>query len=308
VNDKITAGRYAFEIRFLSDHDFEVVDEQCVVGTDQDELYFKRRNHGEDWVSNIPGLYPLLDPRSLGLLSISGYAQFAPIVQVLSSMRVYSIQPEKLREPQSADPGLDLWPDGGNAASVLREIRRRSPEELERIAELLTAILPHKVQVHPIQQGSKLSLEFIQEWDSKSLTLEASSMSDGTLRILGLVIAVFQYPAPSLLVFEEPESTVHPGAVSLVLDLIHIASDRSQVIVTTHSPELLDAGKWIEDRHLRVVYWEDGATHVARIGKASREALEEHLMGAGELLRSNVLDEPPVFKEKQEVSLFQALP
>jgi predicted ATPase len=308
INKKVATGHYAFEVRFLSAHDFEVVEEQCIVGTGKDSFYFERRGHGGDCVTNIPGLCPLLDSRSLGLLSISGHPQFSPLVRTLSSIRVYSIRPEKLREAQPADAGLGLWRDGGNVASVLREIERRSPADLERIEELLSVTLPHKILIRPIQQGSKLALEFTQEWDNKSLTLDAASMSDGTLRVLGLVAAVFQHPAPSLLVFEEPEATLHPGNLSVVLDLIHIACDRSQVLVTTHSPELLDAGKWIKDRHLRVVYWEDGATHVSRIGKASREALDEHLMGAGELLRSNVLDNPPVFRESSQVSLFEALP
>ena len=61
-----------------------------------------------------------------------------------------------------------------------------------------------------------------------------------------------------------------------------------QVVVTTHSPDILDA-KWIEDRHLRILSWEDGSTRIGRASKAVRTALAEHLMGAGELLRSNAL-------------------
>jgi hypothetical protein len=65
-------------------------------------------------------------------------------------------------------------------------------------------------------------------------------------------------------------------------------------VVTTHSPELLDA-KWIDDRHLRIVEWTDGATRVAPVSEAARKALHEHLMGAGELLRSSALDPAPLF-------------
>ena len=111
-----------------------------------------------------------------------------------------------------------------------------------------------------------------------------------------------------MILIEEPEVSLHPGNLGLVLDLIKMASHRSQVIVTTHSPELLDSGKWIEDRHLRIVYWEDGSTRISNIGKASREALQEHLMGAGELLRSNLLDDPPLSIGLPEASLFEALP
>jgi predicted ATPase len=306
LNGKIQSGHYAFEIRFLPDYNFEVVQEQCTVKVGNDTFYFKRGK--DEQSSNIEGLYPLLDPQSLGMLSISGYAQFAPVARALAGIGVYSIDPARVREPQTPDSGLGLLFDGRNAASVLREIERRSSEDIVEIGEFLAAMLPHKVQVRSIQQGNKISIEFVQEWDGKTLMFEASSMSDGTLRALGLLAAVYQHPAPSVIVFEEPESTVHPGALGVILDLIHVARHRAQVVVTTHSPELLDAGKWIEDRHLRVVYWQDGASHVAPIGKASREALRENLMGAGELLRSNVLDTPPFAREVTEPSLFEALP
>lgn len=307
INGQIQSGHYAFEIRALPNHDFEVIQEQCVVTTSQESFYFKRRDSDDACISNIPGLYPLIDPKSLGLIAVSGYAQFAPILRILSAMRVYSIDTTKLREPQSPDSGQSLLSDGSNVASVLQEIGRRSPEDLDRIGEFLAAMLPHKVQVRPVQQGRKMSLEFTQEWESKRLTLEAPSMSDGTLRTLGILTAVFQHPAPSLVVFEEPEANIHPGAIGVILDLIYTAGHRTQVVVTTHSPELLDAGKWIKDQHIRIVYWEDGATRVSPVGKASREALRENLMGAGELFRSNVLDTPPVTRDTAEVSLFEAL-
>ena len=134
-------------------------------------------------------------------------------------------------------------------------------------------------------------------------------MSDGTLRALGLLMAVFQTPAPSVLVIEEPEATIHPGALGAVLDLISRASKTMQVIVTTHSPELLDAS-WIKDEYLRIVAWEKGASHILLPDDASRKVMKEHLMGAGELLRSNALNPSPLFKKEQDLGtnlLFEEL-
>ena len=53
--------------------------------------------------------------------------------------------------------------------------------------------------------------------------------------------------------------------------------------------------KWIEDRHLRIVNCDKGATRISRVSPATREALSEHLMGAGELLRSNALTPADLF-------------
>jgi predicted ATPase len=205
---------------------------------------------------------------------------------------VYSIEPAKLRDMQDPDSGVSLRSDGSNAASVLQEIERQSPEDVERICEILATIVPKTTRVTAKKHGNKVSLEFTQEWGAKKrLKFEAFSMSDGTLRALGLLTAVYQRPLPTVLVIEEPEATIHPGALGAILDLLRHASRHMQVVVTTHSPELLDA-KWIEDRHLRIVSWRDGATHVSQVAESSRNALQQHLMGAGELLRSNALDAP----------------
>ena len=74
------------------------------------------------------------------------------------------------------------------------------------------------------------------------------------------------------------------------------ASEAIQVVMTTHSPELLDA-KWVTDRHLRMVDWREGATHVGPVSGANRAALQRHLMGAGELLRANALEPAPTAGE-----------
>ena len=153
----------------------------------------------------------------------------------------------------------------------------------------LRASSPKPVGVQPKKHGNKLTLEFTQEWtESKRVKFEAFNMSDGTLRALALLTAVFQQSAPTVLVVEEPESTIHPGALGSILDVLRHAGRFMQVIVTTHSPDILDA-KWIKDRHLKIVSWEQGATHVDPVSEATRAVLEKHLMGAGELLRSNAL-------------------
>jgi predicted ATPase len=295
LNGEIVQGSYAFEVRALPNYGFEVVREQCSVNLkNAQKSWFDRA--GKRLESNVPGLDPSLDPASLGLPVVGGHARFAPILRTLSSMRVYSIEPSKLREMQEPDSGLSLKPDGSNAASVLQEIARRAPDEIERVGEILATIVPNTTNVRTIKHGKKLSLEFTQEWgEGKRLKFEAFNMSDGTLRALGLLTAVYQHPTPSLMVVEEPEATIHPGALGALLDLLRTASHKMQILVTTHSPDVLDA-KWIDDENLRIVSWEEGATHITRTSEASRRALQQHLMGAGELLRSNALTAPPLFR------------
>ena len=121
-------------------------------------------------------------------------------------------------------------------------------------------------------------------------------MSDGTLRALGILLAFMQKNRPLFIGLEEPEATLHPEALSSIMEIIRSFSRTSQVLVTTHSPELLDE-KWLEAENLRIVSWEKGITQVQPLGAMSTQALQEHLMGAGELFRSNALQPVDYFRD-----------
>jgi predicted ATPase len=153
-----------------------------------------------------------------------------------------------------------------------------------------------------------LSLEFVQEWtQSNRVKFEAFNMSDGTLRAVGLLLAVFQAPRPTLLVIEEPEATIHPGALGAILDVIRHASQHMQVLVTTHSPELIDAARWVKPEHLRIAVWQNGASHILPISDIAAAVMRDHLMGPGELLRSNALTPAPLFSEAPGQLFFEGL-
>ena len=287
-------GQFAFEVESLPHYSYRIVREQCLVRMqDGSNWWFDRT---DKWQSNAEGLTPALEPSALALPLVGGDERFAPIFRVLGGMRVYAIQPAKLREMQDPDSGVVLRSDGGNTASVLQELLRGKDAAAAKaeINRILESIVPATKSVSPKKHGNKLSMSFSQAWgENKKLTFDAFNMSDGTLRSLGLIMAVFQKPSPSLLVIEEPEATIHPGALGAMLDLIRKAAKTMQVVVTTHSPELLDAS-WITDANLRIVSWEAGASRLLRPSEAAREAMRQHIMGAGELLRSNALHPDPL--------------
>lgn len=309
LNGKPARGFYAFEVKALPNYGFSVVREQCSVSAERGQRHWFDRGE-TSFESNVSGLKPALDPASLGLPLVGGEAKFAPVLRTLAALRVYSIEPGKLREMQEPDSGTSLKSDGSNVTSVLKEIQRRSEDDFQRIWDILATIVPNTTRVQVKKHGKNLSLEFTQEWgEQKRLKFEGFSMSDGTLRAIGLLAAVFQRPVPSLIAVEEPEATIHPGALESVLDLLRHASRHMQVVITTHSPELLEA-KWITDRHLRIVEWTEGATRVAAVSDSTRRALQNHLMGAGELLRSNALEPAPLFDDASKLmqaDLFEEL-
>ena len=205
--DETTEGAsYAFELRAVKDHGFKVVQEQCVVvRKDRSKEWFDRCE--QEFESSRRSLDPAPMEDALVLPLVGGHRRFRAVHQYLAEMAVYRIDPAVLRDMQDPDDGARLRPDGKDAASVLREIWSRGEDDGERLCEILASIVPHTVGVNSKRRGNKLALEFVQDWGrSKLVKLEAFGMSDGTLRALRLLVAVFQRSVPSVLVIEEPYS------------------------------------------------------------------------------------------------------
>jgi predicted ATPase len=126
------------------------------------------------------------------------------------------------------------------------------------------------------------------------------------LRTLGALVAVAQLAEggdPVRLVgIEEPETALHPAASAALMDALHEAAVNTQVVVTTHSPDLLDRLDLDSDR-LLVVQIRDGGTEIGRVDRASREAVAEHLATPGELLRMDYLEPDREDLERQRPAL-----
>lgn len=116
-------------------------------------------------------------------------------------------------------------------------------------------------------------------------------MSDGTLRGLGVLTALLQANGrpPTVVGVEEPEVALHPAAVSILIDAIRDAAQHTQVIVTSHSPELLDRPD-LSDESILSVMADEGITAIGPMSEVGRSALRDRLFTVGELLRMNQLE------------------
>jgi predicted ATPase len=110
--------------------------------------------------------------------------------------------------------------------------------------------------------------------------MSALSLSDGTLRLLCLLAIWLEPEPPPLVCIEEPEIGLHPDAIRIVGDLLRDAAERTQLIVTTHSPALVDA---LSDQPESVVVCErdfDGFTQFRRLKSAGLDDwLERYSLG-----------------------------
>ena len=238
----------------------------------------------------------------LALPALSGFPEFRPAYDAMANFRFYAPVSDKIRQVQEPDQGETLQSDGGNSAAILREIRRRDAAKYDRVRKYLAQIVPNVKDVDYAKAGPKETIAFYQDVGAASpWEFGAVSMSDGTLRALGVLLAVFQMNTPTLTVIEEPEATVHPAALEVLLDLLLEGSEISQMVVTTHSPELLNH-KSVDDEAIRVVDSDRGKTRIGPMSAGAKRVLAARLASPGEMLLQNELE---IDREhKRKASLF----
>lgn len=287
------AGTYSFQVGAVSGGGFTVSRERCeaVFSTFGSSPRFYDIQKGEVVDSSEVSLPRTTDDR-LALVSLSGSEVFRPVYDGLSSLEVFSPSPEVMRQPSAPDPGDLLRRDASNLPSVIERLERTDPDAKRRIEEYLRAIAPGVDSVRRKAVARWETLEFLQQVKGAASpwSFLASSMSDGTLRALGVLVALFagSRSALSTVGIEEPETALHPAAAGVLLDAIRDASARRQVLLTTHSPDLLDSTS-IGFDELFAVRSLDGTTEVSRPDGAAQTALRDSLFTAGDLLRSDQL-------------------
>ncbi len=243
----------------------------------------------------------------LYLVSASGFPEFRPVYDALSGMRFYDFNAEVMKKTQAPDVGGWLRPDGSNVASVVARLSNEQPSIMSRITQYLAAIVPGIVSIERVSLGPVETLKFFQQSSDLSKPHEffAWNMSDGTLRALGSLVAVAQLANrggyASLVSIEEPETSLHPAAAAALMNGLREATTHTQVILTSHSPDLLDQMN-LETDTLLAVAMQEGVTKIAPIDKASLDAIRNHLYTPGELLRMDQLEPDQGDLAKQESS------
>ena len=270
-----TSGSYAFRIGAKAGG-FEVQHEECV-------LRGSEALSGEVRFS-VPGEAAAADRLFLPEAS----AEFHPVRDSLARMGFYNLNPDRIKDLQLPDAGELLVRDGSNIVSVLDRIGKREPDMRSRIEAYLSRIVPGVRGVEVRAIGPRETLEFRQEVPDPEnpWRFPAASMSDGTLRALGGLVALFQPGHTPLTALEEPAAALHPSAAGILLDALLEASALRQVLVTSHNADLLDSAK-VETASVLAVLAENGSTRIGPLDAVGRGALEQQLHTAGELLRTD---------------------
>jgi hypothetical protein len=239
------------------------------------------------WLGGVSNLRPRLDPTSLALPLVAGDERFSQLADTLRHISVYSIYPDILREPQKYDPTKPMDKHGSNWASILKD---QEPDTWRAdLVEVLSRLTGDVVDLRVQPIAGYLTVQFEHRLDpnaQRGRWLDPVQESDGTLRVAGMITALLQLPRPTLIALEEPELTVHPGALRLLRDYVQQTAEHGQVVITTHSPDLLDL---LDTDSVRVVARRNGATTVEELDEDQRDAVKSGLFSLGDVFRSEGL-------------------
>ena len=201
----------------------------------------------------------------------------------LTRIGLYHVFPNSLRDPQRVADSHPLATGGENLASTLRDMIQKKSRFLPDLKSALAFAVPGVRDVRVSHAGSYYVVELNHNRNARNdrgSWFDLSHESDGTIRLLAFLTALFQDPAPSLIGLEEPELAIHPGAMAVLSDNMKEAALRGQVLVATHSPDLINR---LPIESIRAVTAEDGATKVGRVSEHQLWSVKEDLFSAGEL-------------------------
>ena len=245
----------------------------------------ERRLVRPEWTvrANELALRRALDPTLVTLSRVQG---------LLSDWRFYSgfdvSAGASVRRPVPTEPEPILHEHGGNMSAVLMYLNHEYPAAWDELEAHLRSGVPGFRSLNVKPRGGPGTVIGVWREAGVKEELTLADLSDGTLRLLCWAVLCLSPRLPSLLCVDEPELGLHPRVLPVLAGLFRLASARTQILVSTHSPYFLSHFTLDE---IAVMRKEDGAARFIRpsSSKALREAVEE--VGGEALTRLHLSDE-----------------
>jgi predicted ATPase len=204
------------------------------------------------------------------LLAVNTLGQFARHPRVSALRRFISgwylsyVAADSTRGVPEAGPQERLSQTGDNLPNVIQYLKEQHPDRLSKILEVLARRIPRLERVDAdLLADGRLLLQIKDEPFEQPIL--AKFASDGTLKMLAYLTVLYDPQPPPLIGIEEPENQLHPRLLSQLTEECRVASARSQLLVTTHSPYFVNG---LRPNELWVLYRDDDG--FARARPASR--------------------------------------
>jgi len=217
------------------------------------------------------------------------YFLIPPLKGIFSEISIYDFDPKLPKKATPITGKAELEGDGSNLSIILKNITE-DREKRRKLFNLVKDLLPFVENLDVEKFADKSLLFKLKESYFKTQYLPASLISDGTINMTALIVALYFEKKPFVII-EEPERNIHPYLISKVVEMMRDASQtqKKQIVVTTHNPEFVKyAGL---ENILLVSRNEDGFSTVSRpADKEEVKAFLKNDIGIEELYIQNLLE------------------
>lgn len=200
------------------------------------EAHFKKVKHPVFTLTERPDEFPS-SPNALLIQEPYLYFIVPPWLTFLKNTAIYDFDPHKAKNPAKITGIAELEEDGSNLAIILNNIIE-DDDSKRKLCNLVKDILPFVSEVGTEKFAEKSLMITLQEDYYKDKDLRADLLSDGTVNITALIVALY-FEEKELIIIEEPERNIHPHLISRLVQMMKEASKKKQIIITTHSPEFV---------------------------------------------------------------------
>ncbi len=207
---------------------------------------------------------PLRSPDLIAVNTLGRFAEHprvAALREFITDWYVSYLSIDDARRQPEAGPQERLTKTGDNLPNVIQYLKEQHSERLEKIIEVLQRRVPglERVEAEPMPDG-RLLLQ-IKDAPFKRPVLSRFA-SDGTLKMLAYLTVLYDPEPPQFIGIEEPENYLHPRLLPELAEECGAAGEKSQLLVTTHSPFLLNS---FRPEQIRVLYRDErGFTQTER--------------------------------------------
>ncbi len=224
--------------------------------------------------------------------AVGGRSVALHIYEAISSWKIYHFHDTSAVAPMRRSETVDdcgyLRFDAANLAPYLLYLRENKAKTYEQVIEVIRLVTPF-FDDFILEPNRNEKVRLLWRQRGSDYPLKPHHLSDGTIRFICLATALLQPYPPSTIIIDEPELGLHPYAVDILAELIQDASGKTQLIISTQSPALVDCFK---PEDIVVVNRKDGASIFQRLDKDELSAwLEDYSLG--DLWRKNIVTGGP---------------
>jgi predicted ATPase len=214
-----------------------------------------------------------------------------PVYEAINSWQIYHFHDTSstsgMRHYEIVQDNNRLRQDAANIAPFLLMLQQKHIDVYKKILHAVQLVTPffQNFALESRVTGNKEEVNLSWNQVGSDYPMQPYHLSDGTIRFICLATALLQPNPPSTIIIDEPELGLHPAAIVILGELIQVAAHRTQVIVATQSPQLIDQFS-IDD--IIVVNRENGASTFKRLREENFSTwLEDY--SVGELWTKNVI-------------------